>query len=538
MTKAAVMVPFDPSAPSNPSYATQPPLRLAYLAAVTRKLGYPVTVIDGVGLGYEQVWRYGNGFVVNGLTFDQIIERVPSDVDVIGVSMLFTQTYPPIRELIRRLKGEFPRSTVVMGGEGVSALAGFIVNDCAVDAVVVGEGESAWAQILGAVDAGNSLDDISSVVTARNFARPMPPRKTRAGLYASLDELPFPDWDDMPLEEYWSRREGAAANSDARYLPVSASRGCPFKCRFCTAPTTWGNQWYRSPENVVDELRYLVDRYGIRSVTFNDMSITTNIAWFTSFVERMAGSDLNLEWNVPTGIRAQKLGTDLLRKASASGLNYVQIAPETGSTKVMNWLSKHFSTEEVAQTAANAKAVGLPVGAYFIVGTPAETLDDYLLTLKFMRRLARMGVDEISVSVLVPHPGSRIFNDLLDRGRITFDDDFFLGLSQADFSQQRSYTEHFTGKQIRFLRLFALTWFYAWAFFHHPRKLGRLLRNIVTDDPNTKLVRVFRHRLGAVLWGFAPFFSFTSLQMVGRMAGRTIGKLVRGETWDPALTQS
>lgn len=520
MLRIALVVPFDPIMPSNPSFATQPPLRLAYLAAVTRQLGHQTTVIDGVGLGYEQRWPFGSGFVLNGLTFDQIIDRIPQDVDVVGVSMLFTQTYPPIKALIGRIKNNCPQALTVLGGEGVSGIADFMIQDCDVDAIVVGEGENAWAQILERTSTGQPIDSLFSVVLKNSQERPVHDRIRQAGPYDDLDALPFPDWSDIPLERYWKHREGAAASSHGVYLPVAASRGCPYKCRFCTASTTWGRQRYRSAENVIAELKTLVQRYGIRSVTFNDLSISTDRTWFQDFVEKMLESELDLEWNVPTGIRAYGLRRDLLQKAADSGLNYVQIAPETGSPKVMEWLKKKLPLEYAEQTAAYSKAIGIPVGAYLIVGTPVEDLDEFLATQRLLRRLAKVGVDEVSVSVLVAHPGSPFFNELKGTGQLVFNDAFFLGLSQADFHRPVSYSPHFSGKKIQVLRLYALAWFYLWSFFYHPGKLVSLVRNIVSNNTNTKLVRVFRHRIGAVLLGFAPLFSLTSMRMFVQIVRR------------------
>ncbi len=527
MANVTLIVPFDPCPAANPSNLSQPPLRLAYLSAVSKAAGHRVTVVDGVGEGYGHSWRYGDACLLHGLTIGEVLERVPRDTDVIGLSLMFSQTYPAVRELLHGLRKRVPEAAVVLGGEGVSGLSEFLLQETPVDATVVGEGEAAWVTILEALSGNRPIDAIPNVVTrGRTEWETRGPRKS--GLSAELDSMPFPDWDSIPLAAYWSRRMSHGATPTDRYLPIIASRGCPYQCMFCTASTTWRSQRYRSPESVVAEMREFRDRYQVEYFSFNDLSMTTNLRWFEAFLDRLIEANLSVQWAVPAGIRGtERITPEMMQKARASGLIYLQVAPETGSERVMDWLDKRFSLDAVLDTIRSAKSAQLPVGAYVLVGSPVETLDDFLATLRFLYRMALLGVDEIAVSALTAHPGSPLFWQLRREGRLQFDDAYFRTLAQGDLDQQISYSPHFNGREIRILRLHAFLWFFLCRFVLFPRTLWRLVVNARSNHQDTKLDRVLRYEFLGVVRGFLPVFSFTSVRLAFALLRRSLS--LRGQ---------
>ncbi len=404
-------------------------------------------------------------------------------------------------------------------------MAGHIVAEAGVTGAVIGEGEAPWAAVLSALDVGEPLAGLVNVVTpgdAVPAVRATPePRASHP-----LDELPWPDWSDVPLERYWSQKKGHGPTSWSRALPVIASRGCPFQCKFCTAPSTWGNQRYRSVADVIAEMKHRQETLGVEFFSFNDLSITTRIGWFEEFVDALIAADLRTHWAVPAGIRAQKLSYDLLRRAKLSGMTHLQIAPETGSDRVLQWIDKRFERSGVEETVVAAKRAGLPVCAYFIVGHPVEEIEDYLATLRFLVRLAQLGVDEVAVSAFTPLPGSPYFHELMERGELVIDDDFCAILAQGDLSLKVSVSPFFDGDEVRVMRLHALLWFYANRFTRNPRYLVALTGRLLAGEQETKLDRVFRYELAGLLRGFAPVLSPASwgvLAQVGRrlLAGAT-----------------
>src|SRR5262249_5932101 len=160
------------------------------LAAACRKAGHCVTVIDGVGLGLEQHWSWGAGFPVRGLRFDELISLIPAESTVLGISMLFSQIYPPIRELVRAIPAARPELVIVLGGEGCTGIAEFILSQTPADAVVVGEGELPMSRILARLAEGRAIDGIPNVVT--RVCGVVDAKDNRA---LAVDDIPAPDWD-------------------------------------------------------------------------------------------------------------------------------------------------------------------------------------------------------------------------------------------------------------------------------------------------------------------------------------------------------
>jgi len=502
------MVPFDPDAGSDVTSRSLPPLRLAYLAATCRKAGHRVTVIDGVGLGLESRWSWSPDFPVRGLTFGELIAAIPSDVTVLGISMMFSRIYPVVRELVRRIRAARPHLVIVLGGEGCTSLGEFILSETPADAVVTGEGELPIVRLLARVDDGAGIDGIPNVVTR---AAALVDAKDNRTL--SIDEIPAPDWDGIPLDAYWEDGRPPGAAVSPRYLPFMASRGCPFGCKFCTAPSTWGYQRYGSIETAINQLREQRDRYGVDYFIFNDLSITTNIKWFEAFVDSFIAADLSIRWAVPAGVRAQRLSAELLRKCKQSGLVFLQISPETGSERVISWLEKAMSLASIEATVRNAKEAGLVVSGNFIVGLPPEEWDDYIQTLRWIRKVGRLGLNDVSFCVYVPFPGSPSFIEQQRTSPVQMTDDYFAQLNTVDYHRPISHSPHFTGRELLLMRLFAYIWFYGLAYLSMPQKLLASTIRAARGRQEQRIDRILRYDLLKVIRAFRPLVSGAALRM-------------------------
>jgi anaerobic magnesium-protoporphyrin IX monomethyl ester cyclase len=514
MAHVTFMVPFDPDSNHDIATKSMPPLRLAYLAATCRRAGHQVTVVDGVGLGLQRQWSWTADFPLRGLEFDELIARIPADCTVLGISMLFSRIYPPVRELVRRIRAARADLFIVLGGEGCTSLGEFILSETPADAVVAGEGERPMLRILERISDGQAVDGIPNVITRRTAIVDAKDNRSLA-----IDDIPAPDWDGIPLDAYWEDGRAHGVAVSRRFLPLIVSRGCPYSCRFCTAPSTWVYQRYGSIEKTIDQLREQRDTYGVDYFIFNDLSITTNIKWFEAFVDRLIEANLGIRWALPSGVRAQRLSVELLRKCKQSGLVFLQISPETGSEQVMNWLEKAMSLPSIEATVRNAKAAGLPVSACFIVGLPVEQWDDYIDTLRSMRTLGRLGLDDVSMCLFVPFPGSPSFIEQQRTNPIPLTDAYFSQLNTVDYHHQISHSPHFDGEQLLLMRLFAYLWFYGYRFLRTPQHLLAATFRAASGRQAQRIDRVLRHDLLSVARAFLPLLSPTAITMGLRIAG-------------------
>src|SRR3989338_7630863 len=108
----------------NYSTITQPPLGIAYLAAYVRNLGHEVHVVDAVGEAVKLLrpWPLRKKRLIQGLSFEEIVERIPRDSDVIGISCMFTHAWPMVREFMLLLRKEFPNAKLIGGGEHITSM--------------------------------------------------------------------------------------------------------------------------------------------------------------------------------------------------------------------------------------------------------------------------------------------------------------------------------------------------------------------------------------------------------------------------------
>jgi anaerobic magnesium-protoporphyrin IX monomethyl ester cyclase len=527
-----LMTAFDPYSPTNPSHVIQPPLGLACMVAFTRSLGHYVDVIDGVGLAQHQTWSFTPKFHYRGLTVDQLLALVPEDVDLVGVSVMYTYCYPGVRSFVQRLKAKRPNLTVVLGGEGFSGIARTVIDESHADAIVIGEGEVPFREILARIDTGTGFDDIPNVITPSNVREILV--KPSATAEKSPGRLPAPDWNGIPLEDYWNNHNAHGPISHReRYLPLTASRGCAFRCKFCTAPSTWGFQRYRPAEDVIDEVREMRDRYGLKAILFNDLSISTDLRWFEDFIDKFAAAELGLLWQIPSGIRAHKLTVELLSTAKRAGMTHLQLSPETGSERVMDWIEKRFSLDSVRETVVNAKKVGMPTAGIFIVGHPVEELEDYRKSVKFAVELAELGLDEADCTIFTILPGSPSFVEAQKDGTLELNDEFYSTLgAPGDLGAIHTASPFFDGDQLRYMRLQLLMAFYGAKLVTHPSWYVRAFRNVVTGQQQLKSDRVFRSGFPRLVRGMAPVASPGSFRFAAEiwqdalpLPGRSLARL-------------
>jgi radical SAM superfamily enzyme YgiQ (UPF0313 family) len=272
--------------------ASVPPIGVCYLAAVLEKNGNRVTVIDGLGEAINQTYKQGM-FGLRGLRLEEIVERIPDETNLVAVSNLFGCTYPPTGDLISKIKkarGDLP---VVFGGVTPSAIPVHTLNEFEVDYVGLGEGEMVLLEMTKRIESGESINSINGLAYRDGGEVTVNPRWN---LIEDLDSLPFPLYDRIPFETYIRAREFHGA-SRGRTAPIVATRGCPHLCTYCTAPGHWLPSWRtRSPDNVLDEIKSLQQKYDIDDIHFEDLTLGSDRKWLVRFCEGVEERGLKFTW--------------------------------------------------------------------------------------------------------------------------------------------------------------------------------------------------------------------------------------------------
>ncbi|MBF0626076.1 MAG: B12-binding domain-containing radical SAM protein [Magnetococcales bacterium] len=483
-----------------------PPLGLAYVAAFLREAGHTVRLVDGVGEKLHDPAMLDSGLVRRGLSFADIAEAIPPQTELIGVSCMFSSEWPHVRELIAVIHARWPELPIIAGGEHVTAMPRHSMETCpALRACVLGEGEEAALGLLDHLWSGEDLSAVAGVAwrdrEGRIHVNP------RLGRIRNIDDLPWPAWDLVPLAAYLDQGLGLGT-LHGRSIPLLATRGCPFQCAFCSNKDMWTTRWTpRDPERLLDEIAHYVKTYQVDDVQFFDLTAIIRKSWLLEFSRAMIRRDLGITWQLPVGTRAEALDLEVGRALVASGCFNIAFAPESGSPATLERINKRVDLEQMARAMRECRAAGLNIKANIMLGFPGETHRDVWKSLGFILRMSILiGIHDVSVYPFSPYPGSALFQQLYDQGRLpeALSDRWYLSLSYAEFSALQSYSEHFSRRQLRIYQLLGYLAFYGTTFLARPIRIYRLIRNLITGRHESKgetIIALFLRRFFGKAYG-------------------------------------
>ncbi|NLH50853.1 MAG: B12-binding domain-containing radical SAM protein [Myxococcales bacterium] len=340
------------------------PLGLLYLAAVAHRRGYDADLLD------QQVEAFDAATVV---------ERIRRErTRFVG---LYCCHYDPliakVAAYVRRIKSETD-AAVIVGGPSFDPLP---VLQAGADAVCLGEGEATFAEFLDHLEGQLPLDRVRGIAYLPggqvHQTAPMP-------LVEDLDALPFP-WRKY-VDRYF-----ITGNPNCRrpMLELVGSRGCPMRCSFCGSPGFWGRSWrLRSPGNLLDEARELIDRHGARYLHFRDDLFGADPRWLDRFLDLYEAIPNRPNWSCylhPASFGERR--ESYLRRLAASGLNMVVYGLQSTDAGILQGI--HRRAEEPAMLAEQlrlARRLGILTFVGIIFGLPGETRETMRATERWVKK--------------------------------------------------------------------------------------------------------------------------------------------------------
>ncbi len=482
--KVQFLRPF--SAFSASSFSTPMTLSIgqAYLAAVLEKAGYAVDVIDAVSEGIELVrLSECKRFKFQGLSKEQILDRIHSDTKVLAISLLFSQEWVHQRELINFIKKNRPEIIIIVGGEHATAMPEYVLNDClSVDFLITGEGEFALLELLHNLFNNHSIEGKPGL-----WHRDPMGQIVGGGLSARILDfanLPRPAWHLFQIEDVLNSNFSMGINS-GRNMIILASRGCPFQCTFCSNPTMWTPRYLtRPPSEVVDEIEWLIEEYGATGLDFADLTAIVKKEWVLEFCRELKERNIDIGWQLPSGTRSEALDEETVKAIYDAGCKFLVYAPESGSAETLKIIKKKLNLGKLINSVRYAVKVGHTVKVNLIVGLPEETRREMLKTIWFSVRMAFIGIDDCGITIFAPYPGSQLFDDLYKDGVISeINDDYFNGLlAQYDIAATTTYCRHVPSREVAFYRILGMGLFYGITYLVRPVRLLQLILNIRKKD--------------------------------------------------------
>lgn len=468
-----------------------PPLSLTYIAGSLAEAGHSVKIIDAVGEALDQIYdSHISPLLANGLRMSEILERIPRDTQVVGVSCLFTHEWPVIQLLAQSVRAAFPNVKIILGGEHPTAAPEYSLESAPeLDVLVLGEGEETAVELLAAFESGRSLNEIAGIAYREQGKPKINPRRARI---RNLDKIPKPRWDLVPLENYLSAGKSFGVDI-GRTIPMLATRGCPFECTFCSNALMWTQRYYtREPAEVVAEIESYIRDYKVENIDFYDLTAIVQRDWIIQFCKLLIEKKLNITWQLPSGTRSEAIDSEVASYLYRAGCRNLSYAPESGSPRVLKRIKKMVIPERMLESMRASVSNGLSVKANIIFGFPDETLGDVLRTIFFVWQMAWVGIADVSIWAYSPYPGCELFTLLRERGKIRkFDDQYFINLlAYSDFTSLTSYDDYLSPLAIRTLRWFGMITFYVISYASSPARFFRTLRNLWTGDYRSRLEMV------------------------------------------------
>jgi radical SAM superfamily enzyme YgiQ (UPF0313 family) len=467
------------SARGSYSVIVAPPLGLAYVAAALEEAGHRVVAIDAAGSAPDRRGPSAYpGLVAIGLSIEDTVARIPADTAAIGISIMFSQEWPHVEALVRRIHARFPGVPIFLGGEHPTATWSYLLEHCPeVTVCVLGEGEETAVDVAAWVDGERDLASIPGIA----YRRDGEPHRTAARQRIRHPEtLPRPAWHLFPMEQYLSRGLGHGVTR-GRSIPMLATRGCPFQCTFCSSPDMWTTRYVTRPvDDVVDEIASYVQRYGITNVDFEDLTAIIKRDWILSFCATLERRGIRITYQLPSGTRSEALDREVLEALYRTGCRNLTYAPESGSERTLRRIKKRVHLERMLASMRASVELGIVTKVNMIIGFPFEDRRDAWDTIRFCLRMAWIGVEDIPLFPFVPYPGSAIYDELVARGLLPeMSNEYFAALGYSNLKKVWSPCESMSATEITLYRTIGMIAFILVSYGRRPSRLLRTARNLL-----------------------------------------------------------
>jgi radical SAM superfamily enzyme YgiQ (UPF0313 family) len=349
---------------------------------------------------------------------DKIISFKP---DWIGYTS-YTANLSAINVISKHVREAMPQVKQVVGGVHATLDRETLFKLPAVDYAVQREGEFPMLQLINGEDPEKIVGVSHRTVFGIQGAGDSPK-------IADIDTLPFPE-----REKLWGIDKAQKSEVDVSY--IVSIRGCPYKCTYCASPFHWkrNKTEFRSPQSVLDEMKYLHDNYWTDNridysasanmdskenliikdnaiVYFVDDVFTVRRPRVKEILRGMLDSDLSMPWKCEA--RTDNLDEEICELMKAAGCERVKLGFESGSDRILEQVKKGETKEQMLAGAKLLKDAGVPFTAYFMTGFPGETDKDLKETIEFAKQIE---ADYYSLSVLAPYYGTEIYNSLIEDG--------------------------------------------------------------------------------------------------------------------------
>ncbi len=405
------------------------------------------------------------------LTYDDVrakVREIRPDLVVLGDILHSTGGLAVIwhfNETAKLVKSVDPRIQVAVGGLWYSALYKETLEDNpAIDFVLVGEGELTLEELLAKMEAGaKDFSGIAGLASRREGKAAMGPHRD---LIPDIDVLPLPAYDLFPMERYvrhtyWTN-----------FCELFTSRGCPGGCSFCyewsqydpRSPKDFVSWRSHSAERIVEELRVLTTRFGVKTVVFQDDAFNVDRAMVEGVCRGILDKGIRINWVILGRADDWARQEDLIPLMKKSGLFMGLVGIEVSDDAELSKLGKGVTVSQIKQTVDALRRNDIPTVGTFMIGFEDDTEEGIKRRFAFADAV---DPDVFALQFVTPVPGSPLWRKLTREGVL---DPKAIDLKKWDFQHPVVPTKYLTIEQVGQLGSWCMR-----EFFSRPQRIHRIM---------------------------------------------------------------
>lgn len=384
---------------------SDPPLGLLYVGAALENIRHEVRLLDQ------------DAEKCAGADFTAFVKEYNPDLVGITSSTSIIKSALAAAADAKRAKPDTP---VVLGGIHPTVRPLEVLSDPNVDMVVKGEGEITMVELTEALTRGETdLSGIDGLLWKRGGE---PVQNKERCLIEDLDGVLFPARHLLKCPESYVPPDAVQPPTTS----ILTSRGCFGKCTYCQTKNIFGLKTrFRSPENVIAEIKECMDRYGVREFHIIDDNFILDKKRAIAICEEIKKLDRKLVFALFNGMRADCVDEEVLLALKSIGVLNVGFGVESGNEEVLRRIKKGITLDKVREAFRLTKKLGFQTWGFFIVGLPGDNNETIRDTINFAKEV---DPDFAKFLILKPFPGSEV-HDELERDHLIFDHDYeFYGI--------------------------------------------------------------------------------------------------------------
>lgn len=396
--------------------------------------------------------------------------------NIVGISVM-TPTYFNAHIICKTIKERFNDCWTVLGGHHVSAVGVDVMEESSTaDFAVIGEGELTLLELVRELETAKPKFEKIDGLIWRNKEGDVVINRPRQ-LIEDIDNLPFPDRSMVDISKY---RLHSYIDFGKKSATMITSRGCPFKCMFCSSWLTMGDHYrYRSVDNVMSEIKEIVENYGIDHIVFEDDTMTLKRDRIEAICDGLIQMPQKPTWYCLS--RVDSMDYDLAKLMKKAGCRMVNFGIESGSSEILKKIGKRISVSKAIEVIRACHKAGLRTQCTFILGFPYDTMETMKMTLDAAKKI---GPTIAIFFPLTPYPGTEVYEKFLDKDLMRKNVEDWNNFTMTYNTSGISVNDKYSGKEIRDLA-------YLWnrKFYLRPKQLIKLAKTVNSVESFIRLAQ-------------------------------------------------